>query len=720
MTRSNPAPLAASQPLRPLLGGWLLLVLITLGGLWLQEPPAPLPATAPMTAFSAERAMAHLRQIARAPHPMGTAEHDRVRDYLATAFRELGLTTRIQKRVAHRSGRRGDLLVATVENVIAERTGSDPTGVLLLTAHYDSHGSGPGAADDGAGVAALLETARALGQTRNTLRILITDAEEVGLLGAQAYIDEFPASSPTLVLNFEARGGGGPVYMFETSDHNRPLIRAFAAATPAPRASSLMYALYKTLPNDTDLTVYKKAGLSGLNFAFVGRWQHYHSMLDTPEGLDQRSLQQEGATALALSRTLLAADLATVTRTDQGDAIYFDLLGRTLVHYPTSWAWPLTLAALLAFGAVLWQARRGPRSWTAFLTGFGLTVGTLVAGALLGAGLGFLVQPFRLAIPNLDPYGVRWFEAALVFSALALLTLLWGWALRRCEGKALSLGALLVWLVALVAATALLPGATYLLLWPLLFALLGLAWDRPWVGALPLLLLFPPVWHSLALMLGFSLPLALGLLVAFGLVPLLPLLHQLAAPRLWLTPAVFLSLGLLCFAVGTRQQGPRVSSLAHVENADTGQAQWVSLQPPDAWTRAYLGDRPEATRLAGRSAHAAPAPPLHLPATTVTRLGQQLTLTLPERALALVLEAEQPLTGLLIEGKPVPLVRRIFWFAPPTGLTLTLEAPPGSHLSLEVVLPGLPSGTTPRPAGLIPAAAGPYSDTRIVRQKIAL
>ncbi len=720
MTRSNPVPLAASQPLRQFVGGWLLLLLIIIGGLWLQEPPAPLPASAPSAVFSAKRAMVHVRQIARAPHPMGTAEHDRVRDYLVAAFQELGLTTRIQKRVAHRSERRGDLLVATVENVIAERTGSEPTGVLLLTAHYDSHGSGPGAADDAAGVAALLETARALGTTRNTLRILITDAEEVGLLGAQAYLDELTGKTPTLVLNFEARGGGGPVYMFETSDHNQPLIRVFAAAAPAPRASSLMYALYKTLPNDTDLTVFKKAGLSGLNFAFIGRWQHYHSMLDTPEGLDQRSLQQEGAIALALSRTLLAQDLAAVTRTDQGEAIYFDLLGRTVIHYPTTWAWPLTLIALLAFAALLWQARRAPKPWSGLFIGFGLTVGTLVAGALVGTGLGVLVKPFRQAIPNQDPYGVRWFEAALLFTALALLTLLWGWALRRFVGKALSLGALLVWLAALVAATALLPGATYLLLWPLLFALLGLAWDQPWIGALPLLLLFPPVWHSLALMLGFSLPLALGLLVAFGLVPLLPLLRRLAAPRLWLTPALFLGLGLLCFAVGTRQSGPRVSSLAYLENADTGQAQWVSLQKPDVWTRTFLGDRPESTRLAGRPAHSAPAPPLHLPAATVTRLGPRLTLTLPERALALVLEAEQPLTGLLIEGKPIPLVRRIFWFAPPDSLTLTLEAPPGSRLTLDVVLPGLPPGTAPRPAGLIPASVGPYSDTRILRQRIAL
>ena len=697
---------------------WLLLGLGTAGVLWLQSPPAPVPATAPADSFSAERAMAQVRELARAPHPPGTPEHDRVRDHLVAAFRQLGFTTRVQSCVAHQEHGRGRLVLGSMENIVADRPGSAPTGTLLLTAHYDSHGTGPGAGDDAAGVAALLEAARALGPSRNNLRILITDGEEVGLLGAQGYVDAPHDKAPTMVLNFEARGGGGPVFMFETSDGNLPLVRAFAAAAPSPHASSLMYALYKLLPNDTDLSVFKKAGMAGLNFAFVDRWPHYHTALDTPENLDPRSLQQSGATALALSRHFLAADLAALTRPGQGEAIYFDVLGRLLLVYPATLAWPLTLLVLAGFAVLLKQLWREPGAGQSLLAGLGLSLGALAAGALVGWLLGLLVNPFRQGVPNHDPYGLPWFEAALLFMTLAAALLLWGWALRRFPGRGLALGALAWWLLALVAATAYLPGATYLLLWPLFFALAGLWWERPWLGALPLLLLFPPVWHNLALLLGFSLPPFLGLLAAFGLLPLLPLLRQAAPTRGWLPPVLLAGAGLVCCAVGTRQIGPRLSTLAYVEDADTGTAQWVSFQKPDAWSQTLLGETPAPARLAGRTAFAAPAPALHLPAPVLTRSGAELIITLPARALALVVTADKPLAGLRVDGRSLPAATRFHWFAPPAACTLALEAPPGTRLTVELILLGLPAGTAPRPANLMPAPVDPYTDVRIVRRTL--
>lgn len=697
---------------------WLLLSLGTAGVLWLQAPPAPVPATAPADRFSAERAMVQVRELARAPHPPGTAEHDRVRDHLVAAFRQLGFSTRVQPRLTHLVHGRSQLVLGSMENILAERPGSAPTGTLLLTAHYDSHGTGPGAADDAAAVAALLEAARALAPGRNTLRILITDGEEVGLLGAQGYVDALEEKTPTLVLNFEARGGGGPVFMFETSDGNLPLVRAFAATAPTPHASSLMYALYKLLPNDTDLSVFKRAGMAGLNFAFVDRWSHYHTALDTPENLDQRSLQQSGATALALSRHFLAADLATLTRPGQGEAIYFDVLGRLLLVYPATLAWPLTLLALVGFAVLLKQLWREPGAGKGLLAGLGLAAGSLAAGALVGWLLGWLVNPFRQGVPNHDPYGVAWFEAALLFVALAAALLPWAWALRRFPGRSLALGALAWWPLGLVVATAYLPGATYLLLWPLLFALAGLWRERPWLAALPLLLLFPPLWHNLALLLGFSLPPFLGLLAAFGLLPLLPLLQRAAPTRGWLPPVLLAGAGLVCFAVGTRETGPRLSTLAYIEDADTGTAQWVSFQKPDAWSRALLGETPAPARLAGRAAFAAPAPSLHLSAPVLTRSGAELTLTLPARALALVVTSANPMTGLRVDGRSLPTATRFHWFAPPATCTLALEAPAGTRLTVELILPGLPAGTAPRPAGLMPAPVDPYTDVRIVRRTL--
>ena len=708
---------------RPL-GIMVLLALITAFVLWMQEPPTPVAASASSDVFSAERAMAHVREIARAPHPPGTPEHDQVRDYLVEEFQKLGFTTTVQKRVAHRTERDGDLRLASVENIIAEKPGSAPTGTLLLSAHYDSHFSGPGAGDDAAGVAALLEAMRALGSEtpKNTLRVLITDAEEFGLLGAQGYVDslgEHTEKLHTLVLNFEARGGGGPVFMFETSEGNLPLLREFAASCPTPHASSLMYALYKTLPNDTDLTVFKNAGMAGLNFAFVGRWPHYHSALDTPEHLDQRSLQQHGISALALSRRLLSADLAALTKPDKGEAIYFDLLGRVELLYPATLAWPLTALAVALFIGLLWRNKNEKDATKAFFAGFGLSAGTLVTGALAGSAIGFLVQSFRQSVPNRDPYGVRWFEAALLLIILALLTLEWGPLFKRFSGKQLALGALTWWVLALVATTALLPGATYLFLWPLVFALAALAINKPWLAAVPLLVFLAPVWHSLALLLGFGLPPFLGVLVAFGLLPLLPLFRDAAKPLMLLPSAVFLLSSVVCFVVGAQQLGPRTSALLYLEDADTSKAQWVSVQKPTAWTKTVLGDSPTETKLGDFPAFSASAPCLKLPAPTILREGNKITITLPERATELMLRFDKP-TAFTLEDKKLPTLTYLRWFGPPQTATLSLKASAETTLTVEMVLPGLPANAPARPEGWIPVSVDSYTDVRIVRRTLRL
>lgn len=70
------------------------------------------------------------------------------------------------------------------------------------------------------------------------------------------------AKNVGLVLNFEARGSGGPSYMLvETNQGNAKLIKAFNEASPPfPVANSMMYSIYKMLPNDTDLTVFREEG----------------------------------------------------------------------------------------------------------------------------------------------------------------------------------------------------------------------------------------------------------------------------------------------------------------------------------------------------------------------------------------------------------------------------------------------------------------------------
>jgi hypothetical protein len=72
----------------------------------------------------------------------------------------------------------------------------------------------------------------------------------------------------------------------------------------APATNSIYYTLYQRLPNDTDLTVFKRAGLAGVNFAFVGAPLRYHTPRDDLAHLDSGSLQHHGDHALAMVRAL--------------------------------------------------------------------------------------------------------------------------------------------------------------------------------------------------------------------------------------------------------------------------------------------------------------------------------------------------------------------------------------------------------------------------------
>jgi acetylornithine deacetylase/succinyl-diaminopimelate desuccinylase-like protein len=86
--------------------------------------------------------MRHVAQIAQRPHPMGTADHDRVRDYIIGQLSTIGLHAEIQQATAigtryRRAGR--------VQNYScsAARQRSGRRRVLIM-AHYDGVEAGPG------------------------------------------------------------------------------------------------------------------------------------------------------------------------------------------------------------------------------------------------------------------------------------------------------------------------------------------------------------------------------------------------------------------------------------------------------------------------------------------------------------------------------------------------------------------------------------------------
>jgi hypothetical protein len=394
--------------------------------------PEPLPVTAPPQDFSAARALDQIRIIAQRPHPPGSADHRRVRDYVLAQLTKLGTSPEIETGFAsitfgkfHGEG--------NVENIVARLPGSGNTRPVMLAAHYDSVTRGPGASDDGSGVAVLLETLRALRAApslRNDVILLITDGEEKGLLGAQVFMRDHPwRQQPAATLNFEARGTAGNAFMFETSAGNLWLIRDLQSAVPQADAMSVAYEIYRRMPNNTDLTIFKRGGLAGMNFAFIGRPEFYHTAQDDVAHLDMHSLQEQGRYALSLVRRFGDEDLRGK---HSGDAVYFPTPFTSLIVYPANWAKPiawLTLAGLIAALIVGWK--RGARGrWIAaplaIVAVLHLLLAAMAPGAtyLLAWPLAAGVAAFALLMTAPPRIGVGWRLAALCICPAPIFILL--------------------------------------------------------------------------------------------------------------------------------------------------------------------------------------------------------------------------------------------------------------------------------------------------------
>ncbi len=434
--------------------------------------PAVVPEGAPPTVFSAARALATIRALTASglPHPIGSADHERAREVVVQAMRALGLTPSLQQaRACREDGRCADVV-----NVLARIQGSEPGAALLLASHYDSVAAGPGASDDGAGTSAVLEIARALlagPRPRRDVILLVDDGEEAGLFGARAFVNEHPwARDVGVVLNFEARGTQGQTSMFETSEQSVDLLDLYARVADRPVASSMIYALYKQLPSDTDLTVFKKAGMRGLNFAFADGVWNYHTRNDDVAHLDPRSLQHMGDQGLASARAL--ADDAP-SREGTAGAVWFDLLTWKLVVYRTRWVVPLALLAAAIGAAAIGQAgRRRLISLRATAAGAALALALPLAATLAGIVTAALIGELWRPLSPLDPAPlVPW---ALLVAAGALGALALAAALRRLCMLDRWSGAVLFWNQLSLGLAFVSPGSSYLFTLPALALGLGL------------------------------------------------------------------------------------------------------------------------------------------------------------------------------------------------------------------------------------------------------
>ena len=302
--------------------------------------------------FSIENALDHLRIISKKPHYTGSEYHSVVRDYILNELKNMGLETEIQNQVVTRFCCVG----TNTSNIIGTIKGSSNGKSLVLLTHYDSrHHASFGASDAGSGVVTILEGVRSF-LSKNTIPIndihlVFTDAEEIGLLGAQAFVKNHSlVDNIGLVLNFEARGSGGPSYMLmETNGKNGVLISEFINAEPGfPAANSLMYSIYKMLPNDTDLTIFREqANIDGFNFAFIGDHFDYHTSLDSFERLDRNTLIHQADYIMSMLNHFSKINLSNLD--SENDYVYLNFPILKMLHYPYSWIYPLLIFSIIFF-----------------------------------------------------------------------------------------------------------------------------------------------------------------------------------------------------------------------------------------------------------------------------------------------------------------------------------------------------------------------------------
>ena len=735
-------------------------------------PPA-INANAPVTEFSSARALEYLKAIAVKPHPIGAPAHAEVRDYIFGELVKIGLQPQVQKTTAVNTSWGSSYRAATVQNIVAKVEGTANTRAVLLVAHYDAAAHSLGASDDGAAVVSLLETLRALkanAPLKNDVIFLATDGEEIGLLGAKAFVQEHPwAKDVGVVLNFEARGDHGPSVMFQTSDGNGWLIDELAESVSRPVANSLSADIYKLLPNDTDFTVFKQAGMNGLNFAYIEGVNSYHTTLDNIGNLDERSLQHHGMYALALARRLGNSDLNAAIRTS--DAVYFDLFGRTLIHYSRTTALVLAiLVVLITFGVIAFGLRRGLLTLSGQVWGFLALLLSMIGATLLVMLVSWALGAFagsRTSFERGDTWTNHLYLTGFVLLTVAVSAVLYSLFRKKVSIDNLATGALLWFLLLLIVSHIYFPGGSYLLVWPLLAAVI------PWIlkftlppeklsltklclisaiCAAPGVVLIAPMIYQIFVGIGITQTSLVVVPVTLLLGLLLINFELIASGFRWLLPAAS-TLAAVCF-IGAAllqpdfsQQQPKSNEVFYAMNADTGKAVWVGDGRSDEWTSQFLSsDAPSAPLddylpwLSGAKFPQQPAPAAALAGPEIKVLDDRvqeqtrrihMRVSSPREAATLFVYSGTELSEAFVNGHPLIKGQDATWqkgqmlvySAPPReGIELTLATKSSEPLILKVVdrsfqLPELTNVTVkPRPNYIMPIS---YSDSTFISKSFS-
>jgi hypothetical protein len=563
------------------------------------------------TEFSTKRALEKVKAMTKQPHYVGSPNHETVARYLFNELQSLGLKPEIQEGFTLSDG--GTLVKS--KNVLAKIKGSASSKALVLLSHYDSapHSKSLGASDDASGVAVILESIRAYQankqQPKNDIIVLFTDAEELGLNGAALFATEHKwAKEVGLAINFEARGSAGPGYMLmETNQGNAKMVEAFQKGNSNYTVSnSLMYSIYKMLPNDTDLTVFRQQGnIQGFNFAFIDNHFNYHTQQDTYENLNRNSLMHQGANLFPLLKYFANADLTDFN--SQEDKVYFSI-PYAFVTYPFDWVFPMLILVSVLFLGFLFvgiakQILLPGKIFQGFVPFLGaLTVSGLIA--FFGWKLLLKWYPQYGEIQQGFTYNGHDYIYAFVCLTLAICFLFYHTKQQKPLEYNQLIAPLFFWIIINALIAFKLQGAGFYIL-PVLVSTLLLGYHvitqksnsiLNLVLAVPTLVILAPFVQMFPIGLGLKILVVSAVLTVliFGL--LLPVFGIFSRKKLW--ALLFFGLSLAFFVKAHQSSGyekgkAKPNSLLYIFNVDQQKAYWATYDTNlDEWTKGYLGEKP--------------------------------------------------------------------------------------------------------------------------------
>lgn len=565
----------------------------------------------PASEFSIERALKHIEEISKEPHYVGSPNHPKVMNYLETELQKLGLETQIQQSTILS---KWNNLVET-KNIIARIKGSDSSKALLLLTHFDSasHTKSLGASDDANGLAVILEGIRTFLHNKSTHKndiiIVFSDAEELGLNGAYAFASEHPwAKEVGLVINFEARGTAGPSMMLaETNYGNANLIKGFAEANPKfPVSNSLMYSIYKMLPNDTDLTAFReKADIPGYNFAFIDDHFDYHTVQDNYENFTPECLEHQATYLMPLLTHYSNADLSNL-KTDEDHVYFSSAIG--FFHYPFSWNFPLLIIAFVLFlGVVTIGLGKHLLDFKEVIRGFAPLFLSIILGGLVTFFGWEMIQSLYPQYQDMlhgFTYNGHSYIAAFVLLSMAICFWIYAKFTKSKLMPSHFVAPLFLWFIINFLICIYLKGAAFFII-PAYFAVFILAFfvfkekSNPFVNlalSIPALLILVPFIQLFPIGLGLKMLAGSAVLVALTFTLLLPVFGDYSKKANWGTFLFIISIGFFIkahFQSDFEKGKGKPNSLVYVYDADNDKANWATYDKVlDNWTKNYLGENP--------------------------------------------------------------------------------------------------------------------------------